>query len=215
MGERRSPHRSPSPRHCLQEGRDFISWAAVWAFYLLSPFSQSHRGSHSLLSCFQPSGQLSQVGKETGSADAALRLHFGGDGPVASGDRPREADLHPSPRTGSGSKQQTDALFNSLSSTATWMGCLVGSDKLCDMKKSLLPETSYQVESVSSEIFNVFSRPKALLLLHFRTDSLAVSILLNTVSPQKSGLYRHYKKLNRVSDEIKFNYVYLMTGMCF
>jgi len=83
------------------------------------------------------------------------------------------------------------------------------------MKKSLLPETSYQVESVSSEIFNVFSRPKALLLLHFRTDSLAVSILLNTVSPQKSGLYRHYKKLNRVSDEIKFNYVYLMTGMCF
>lgn len=37
----------------------------------------------------------------------------------------------------------------------------------------------------SSEIFTLFSRPKALLLLHFRTDLLVVSILPNKVSPQK------------------------------
>lgn len=67
----------------------------------------------------------------------------------------------------------------------------------------------------SSAILTLFSRLKALLLLHFRTGSLAVSILLNKASPQKTGLCSHYKKLNRVSNEIKFNYLYLMTGMCF
>lgn len=41
-------------------------------------------------------------------------LHFSGDSAAATGDRHGEADLHPPPCMGSGSKHETDALFNSL-----------------------------------------------------------------------------------------------------
>lgn len=56
----------------------------------------------------------------------------------------------------------------------------------------------------SSEIFTRFSRPKALLLLHFRTD-LLLQVYYQTKFPHRREKQpvRHYKKLNRASNEIK------------
>lgn len=96
-----------------------------------------------------------------------LHLYFSTDHPVATGDRHREADLQPSPCTGSGSKHETDDLFNFLESIATGMGSLVGSDKLCDMKKSFLPKTCYQVEGVFFRNLHPLFKAKSFAALTF------------------------------------------------
>lgn len=176
------PSQPCTPAH-RKEGV-FISWAAVCTCYLLSPFSQSHPGSSSLLSCFLPLGWLSPVGKEADLPDTMLCLYFSTDHPVATGDSHRE----PHPATPAALTlhrlwQQTwdRYLFNFLSSIATWMGSLVGSDTW----RTLSCHNIIKWKEFSSEIFTLFSRPKVLLLLHFRIDLLALSTLPNKVSPQK------------------------------
>lgn len=90
----------------------FISWAAACTFYLLSPFSQSHPGLSSLLSCFQPSGWLSQLGKEADLPDTMLHLYLSTDQPVTQ--ETGTERLTCKPCTGSGNKHDTDDLLNFL-----------------------------------------------------------------------------------------------------
>lgn len=147
----------------------FISWAAVCTFYLLSPFSQSHPGLSSLLSCSQQSGWLSQAGKEADLPDTMLRLYFSTDQPVSTGDRHREADAQPSPCTGSGQMIYLIPFKALLCEWKVWLG-----QTTCDMNF---------VEGVCFRNLDLIF--KALLLLHFRIDLLAVNILPSKVSPQK------------------------------
>lgn len=110
MGEHRSPHRSPSLCRCLQEGRFFYILSCGLRFLFTFPILPKPPWLELTALLFPALRTAFTSWKGDEFADAVLRLHFSSGGPVATGDRHREADLHPSPCTGSGSKHAREML---------------------------------------------------------------------------------------------------------
>lgn len=175
MGEHQSPHQSPSLHHCLQEGRDFHILNCSLRFLFTFPFL-SKPPWLKLTALLFPTFR-------TALRSWKRRWIW-------------QMPCYAFQQQGSGGHRRQDRHFaQALAANMRQMIYLIPFEVLLHEWDVLLDNTNVVTwrnlscqkriikwKVFSSEIFNLFLRTKALLLLHFRTDSLAVSILLNQVS---------------------------------
>lgn len=185
MGEHQSPA-IPSLRHCLQEGRGFYILSHslnVFIHFPLSPKATLAQANCSLVSSLRDGfhklerRQICQTPHDV--CTSALTIPW----PQETGTERLTCGLHFAQALAA-NMRQIIYLISFKVLLRKWKFWLDHANFVTWRNLSCQKHV-IKWKVFSSEIFNLLSRSKALLLLHFRTDLPAVSTLPNKVSPQK------------------------------